>query len=102
MEFLIKNGVIRLAIAFKIGGATGKLVTALVNDLLFHPPFFIPSGDWTGNTGWVHEVPLWDLRNYGLRHHRAHRVPSHDATAKTRSGKFMESGKTTFQHFFIV
>ena len=47
MEFLNKYGVIGLAIAFIIGGAAGRLVTALVNDLLM--PIIavvIPGGEW--------------------------------------------------------
>jgi len=45
--FLMKHGVIGLAVAVVIGGAVGKLVTALVNDLVM--PIvgaFTPSGDW--------------------------------------------------------
>lgn len=47
MDFLNKYGVIGLAVAFIIGGAAGRLVTALVNDLLM--PIIavvIPNGDW--------------------------------------------------------
>jgi large conductance mechanosensitive channel len=46
-EFLMKHGVIGLAVAVVIGGAVGKLVTALVNDLVM--PIvgaLTPSGDW--------------------------------------------------------
>lgn len=46
-EFLTKHGVIGLAVAVVIGGAVGKLVTALVADLVM--PIvgaFTPSGDW--------------------------------------------------------
>jgi large conductance mechanosensitive channel len=47
MEFLNKYGIIGLAIAFIIGGAAGRLVTALVGDLLMPIiTFFIPGGDW--------------------------------------------------------
>ncbi len=45
--FLMKHGVIGLAVAIVIGGAVGKLVTALVNDLVM--PIVgacTPSGDW--------------------------------------------------------
>ena len=47
MDFLNKYGVIGLAVAFIIGGAAGRLVTALVNDLIM-PPIgaIIPSGEW--------------------------------------------------------
>ncbi|MCX6649287.1 MAG: MscL family protein [Candidatus Bathyarchaeota archaeon] len=47
MDFLNKYGVIGLAIAFIIGGAAGRLVTALVSDLLM--PIIgvvVPNGDW--------------------------------------------------------
>lgn len=47
MDFLNKYGVIGLAVAFIIGGAAGRLVTALVNDLLM--PIIavvIPNGEW--------------------------------------------------------
>jgi large conductance mechanosensitive channel len=47
MDFLNKYGVIGLAIAFIIGGAAGKLVTALVSDLLMPIlAIVIPGGDW--------------------------------------------------------
>ncbi len=47
MAFLNKYGVIGLAIAFIIGGAAGKLVSALVSDLLMPVlAFFIPGGAW--------------------------------------------------------
>lgn len=46
-EFLTKYGVIGLAVAFVMGAAVTKLVTALVNDLIM--PIIgalIPGGDW--------------------------------------------------------
>jgi len=47
MEFLKKYGVIGLAIAFIIGGAAGRLVTALVNDLLMPiVAVIVPGGEW--------------------------------------------------------
>ena len=45
--FLVKQGVLGLAVAVVIGGAVGKLVTALVTDLIM--PIVgaaVPSGDW--------------------------------------------------------
>ena len=45
--FLVKHGVIGLAVAVVIGGAVGKLVTALVADFIM--PIvgaLTPSGDW--------------------------------------------------------
>ena len=47
MEFLNKYGVIGLAIAFIIGGAAGRLITALVDDLLMPIiAVMIPGGEW--------------------------------------------------------
>ena len=47
MEFLNKYGVIGLAIAFIIGGAAGRLITALVNDLLMPIiGIIVPGGEW--------------------------------------------------------
>ena len=46
-EFLNKYGVVGLAIAVIIGGAAGKLVSALVADILMPViTFFIPGGAW--------------------------------------------------------
>ena len=45
--FLLKHGVIGLAVAVVIGGAVGKLVTALVADLIMPVVGALtPSGDW--------------------------------------------------------
>ncbi|NIU84291.1 MAG: large conductance mechanosensitive channel protein MscL, partial [Candidatus Thorarchaeota archaeon] len=45
LDFLNKYGVIGLAIAFIIGGAAGRLVSALVDDILMPIiTFFIPGG----------------------------------------------------------
>jgi large conductance mechanosensitive channel len=47
MAFLNKYGILGLAIAFIIGGAAGRLVTALVSDILMPViTFFVPGGDW--------------------------------------------------------
>ena len=47
MGFLSKYGVVGLAVAFIIGGAAGRLVQALVNDILMPIiTFFIPGGAW--------------------------------------------------------
>ena len=54
MEFLRKYGIIGLAIAFIIGGAAGRLVSALVTDILM--PIiasFIPGGGW--------EQAIWNI-----------------------------------------
>ena len=45
--FLNKYGVVGLAIAFIMGSATGKLVSALVSDIIMpFITFFIPGGAW--------------------------------------------------------
>jgi len=45
--FLSKYGVVGLAVAFIIGGAAGRLVSALVSDILMPViTFFIPGGAW--------------------------------------------------------
>jgi len=45
--FLSKYGVVGLAVALIIGGAAGRLVQALVNDILMPIiTFFIPGGAW--------------------------------------------------------
>ncbi|MFZ2455821.1 MAG: MscL family protein [Candidatus Altiarchaeia archaeon] len=47
MEFLKKYQVLGLAVAFIIGGAASKLVTAMVNDLIMPlVGLFVPGGDW--------------------------------------------------------
>jgi len=47
MAFLNKYGVIGLTIAVIIGGAAGRLVSALVSDILMPiVTFFIPGGAW--------------------------------------------------------
>jgi large conductance mechanosensitive channel len=47
MDFLNKYGVVGLAIAFIIGGAAGRLITALVGDLLMPIiAVIIPGGEW--------------------------------------------------------
>ena len=47
IAFLIKYGVVGLAIAVIIGGAAGSLISALVADILMPLiTFFIPRGQW--------------------------------------------------------
>jgi large conductance mechanosensitive channel len=47
ISFLEKKGIIGLAVAVIIGGAAGKLVSAMVTDILMPIiTFFIPGGDW--------------------------------------------------------
>jgi large conductance mechanosensitive channel len=51
MDFLNKFGVIGLAIAFIIGGAAGRLITALVADLLMPIiAVIVPGGEWRTTT----------------------------------------------------
>jgi large conductance mechanosensitive channel len=46
-SFLTKSNALALAIGVIIGGATGKVVTALVDDLLMPPiGLVMPKGDW--------------------------------------------------------
>jgi large conductance mechanosensitive channel len=55
--FLMKHGVIGLAVAVVIGGAVGKLVTALVNDLVMPVVGALtPSGDWRQATWTIGSV----------------------------------------------
>ncbi len=49
--FLLKHGVIGLAVGVVIGGAVGKLVKAMVDDLIMPVVGFLtPSGDWRAAT----------------------------------------------------
>jgi len=57
MEFLNKYGVVGLAIAFIIGGAAGRLVTALVADFLMPiVGLVVPQGDWRNAMFWIFKV----------------------------------------------
>ena len=54
MAFLNKHKIIGLAVAFIIGGAAAKFVTAIVNDLLMPIiSVLIPGGDW--------RLAIWQL-----------------------------------------
>ena len=51
MDFLKKYQVIGLAVAFIIGAASTKLVTALVNDIVMPiVSVLVPGGDWRAAT----------------------------------------------------
>jgi len=51
MDFLNKFGVVGLAIAFIIGGAAGRLITAMVADLIMPViAVIIPGGEWRTTT----------------------------------------------------
>ena len=57
--FLSKYGVVGLAVAFIIGGAAGRLVSALVSDILMPViTFFIPGGAWEEATLTVGPIVL--------------------------------------------
>ena len=51
MEFLKKHQVVGLAVAFIMGGAATKLVTAIVTDIIMPViSLLIPGGDWRAYT----------------------------------------------------
>ena len=57
--FLSKYGVVGLAVAFIIGGAAGRLVSALVSDILMPIiTFFIPGGAWQEATWTIGPIVL--------------------------------------------
>ena len=56
--FLLKHGVVGLAVAVVIGGAVGKLVTALVADFIMPVVGALtPSGDWRTAT-----LSVWRIK----------------------------------------
>ena len=58
--FLSKYGVIGLAVAVIIGGASGKLVSSLVSDILMPIIlFFVPEGDWRTATTTIGPIELY-------------------------------------------
>jgi len=58
-EFLKKYQVLGLAVAFIIGAASTKLVTAMVNDIIMPViSVFIPGGDWRASVLEVGPVKL--------------------------------------------
>lgn len=63
-EFIGKAGVLGLAIGFIMGTAIGKVVTALVQDLIMPVPgAFTESGDWQKATI---SVPIGNGMNFGI------------------------------------
>ena len=63
-EFIGKAGVIGLAIGFIMGAAIGKVVTALVQDLIMPiPGAVIPGGDWRKA---IVTVPVGNGMNFGI------------------------------------
>ncbi|MEO9276433.1 MAG: MscL family protein [Nitrososphaera sp.] len=63
-EFIGKAGVLGLAIGFIMGTAIGKVVTALVQDLIMPiPGAFIPGGDWRKA---IVNIPVSGGINFGI------------------------------------
>ncbi len=63
-EFIGKAGVLGLAIGFIMGTAIGKVVTALVQDLIMPiPGGLVPGGDWRKA---VINIPLGNGMNFGI------------------------------------
>ncbi|HET9950557.1 MAG TPA: large conductance mechanosensitive channel protein MscL [Candidatus Eisenbacteria bacterium] len=56
--FVMKHGVVGLAVAVVIGGAVGKLVTAVVNDLVMPiVGVLVPGGEWREAT-----LTIWKIK----------------------------------------
>jgi large conductance mechanosensitive channel len=63
-DFIGKAGVLGLAIGFIMGTAIGKVVTALVQDLIMPVPgAFIPGGDWRKG---VITIPVGNGMSFGI------------------------------------
>lgn len=63
-EFIGKAGVLGLAIGFIMGTAIGKVVTALVQDIIMPiPGAFVPGGDWTKA---LVSIPIGNGMNFGI------------------------------------
>lgn len=63
-EFIGKAGVLGLAIGFIMGGAIGKVVSALVQDIIMPiPGALIPGGDWRQG---VITIPVGHGVNFGI------------------------------------
>ena len=63
-DFIGKAGVLGLAIGFIMGGAIGKLVSALVQDIIMPiPGAIIPGGDW--RKGMI-TIPVGHGMNFGI------------------------------------
>ena len=63
-EFIGKAGVLGLAIGFIMGTAIGKVVTALVQDIIMPiPGAFVPGGDWTKA---LISIPIGNGMNFGI------------------------------------
>jgi len=63
-DFIGKAGVLGLAIGFIMGTAIGKVVSALVQDLIMPVPgAFIPGGDW--RKGMI-TIPVGNGMNFGI------------------------------------
>jgi large conductance mechanosensitive channel len=63
-EFIGKAGILGLAIGFIMGAAIGKVVTALVQDLIMPiPGAFIEGGDWRKA---LVTIPIGNGMNFGI------------------------------------
>ncbi|MDE1765082.1 MAG: MscL family protein [Thaumarchaeota archaeon] len=63
-EFIGKAGVLGLAIGFIFGAAVGKVVTALVQDMIMPiPGAVVPGGDWRKA---VVSIPIGSGMNFGV------------------------------------
>ncbi|MDE1763521.1 MAG: MscL family protein [Thaumarchaeota archaeon] len=63
-EFIGKAGVLGLAIGFIFGAAVGKVVTALVQDMIMPiPGAVIPGGDWRKA---IVSIPVGNGMNFGI------------------------------------
>ena len=63
-EFIGKTGVLGLAIGFIFGAAIGKVVSALVQDIIMPiPGTLIPGGDWRSS---VISIPIGNGMNFGV------------------------------------
>jgi len=63
-DFINKAGVMGLAIGFIMGAAIGKLVTALVQDIIMPVPgAFIEGGDWRKA---IVTIPIGNGMNFGI------------------------------------
>ena len=64
MDFISKAGVLGLAIGFIMGTYIGKVVSALVGDLIMPiPGAFLPGGDWRKA---IITVPVGNGMNFGV------------------------------------
>jgi large conductance mechanosensitive channel len=64
MDFIGKTGVLGLAIGFIMGNYIGKVVSAIVNDIIMPVPgALVPSGNWQQA---VISLPIGNGMNFGI------------------------------------